>query len=40
MDGLQVQWLRAPEAVDLVGEWEAAADVLFERHAQYASQAR
>jgi AcrR family transcriptional regulator len=40
MDGLQVQWLRTPEAVDLVGEWEAAADVLFERHAQYASRAR
>ena len=29
MDGLQIQWLRAPDAVDLVQEWEAAAEVLF-----------
>jgi AcrR family transcriptional regulator len=29
MDGLQIQWLRAPETVDLVRKWEAAADVLF-----------
>jgi AcrR family transcriptional regulator len=29
MDGLQIQWLRAPQTFDLVGEWEAAAEVLF-----------
>lgn len=29
MDGLQMQWLRSPETIDLVEEWEAAADVLF-----------
>lgn len=29
MDGLQLQWLRAPDTVDLVREWEAAADALF-----------
>lgn len=29
MDGLQLQWLRAPDAIDLVAEWEAAAAVLF-----------
>ncbi len=31
MDGLQIQWLRAPDTVDLVREWEAAAEVLFGR---------
>ncbi|MGQ4383746.1 TetR/AcrR family transcriptional regulator [Streptomyces sp. SAS_270] len=29
MDGLQIQWLRAPETFGLVREWEAAAEVLF-----------
>jgi AcrR family transcriptional regulator len=29
MDGLQIQWLRAPETTDLVREWEAAAQTLF-----------
>jgi AcrR family transcriptional regulator len=29
MDGLQLQWLRAPETVDLVREWESAAVLLF-----------
>ncbi|GAB3207176.1 TetR/AcrR family transcriptional regulator [Marinactinospora thermotolerans] len=29
MDGLQTQWLRAPETTDLVEEWNAAAEVLF-----------
>lgn len=29
MDGLQIQWLRAPETVDLIGEWETAAELLF-----------
>jgi len=31
MDGLQIQWLRSPEATDLVQEWETAAEVLFAR---------
>jgi AcrR family transcriptional regulator len=31
MDGLQVQWLRSPETIDLVAEWELAADLLFSR---------
>lgn len=30
MDGLQIQWLRAPETVDLVREWESAAVLLFD----------
>jgi len=30
MDGLQDQWLRTPEAVDLVHEWETAAALLFD----------
>lgn len=29
MDGLQVQWLRAQQTIDLVQEWEAAAEMLF-----------
>ncbi|MFD8390862.1 TetR/AcrR family transcriptional regulator [Streptomyces sp. NPDC059680] len=29
MDGLQIQWLRAPQRFDLVREWEVAAEVLF-----------
>lgn len=29
MDGLQIQWLRAPETTSLVDEWEAAAAALF-----------
>ncbi|MGY6022289.1 TetR/AcrR family transcriptional regulator [Streptomyces spinosirectus] len=29
MDGLQIQWLRAPRTFDLVREWELAAEVLF-----------
>lgn len=29
MDGLQVQWLRAPQAIDLVEEWQVAAETLF-----------
>jgi hypothetical protein len=29
MDGLQIQWLRAPETTDLIAEWKAAADLLF-----------
>lgn len=29
MDGLQIQWLRAPQTFDLVREWEIAAEVLF-----------
>lgn len=34
MDGLQVQWLRSPETIDLVAEWEVAAETLFgPRHA-------
>jgi AcrR family transcriptional regulator len=31
MDGVQLQWLRDPGAVDLVAEWEAAAETLFGR---------
>jgi AcrR family transcriptional regulator len=31
MDGLQVQWLRAPETIDLVEEWDVAAETLFSR---------
>ena len=30
MDGIQLQWLRAPEAVDLVRAWESAAALLFD----------
>jgi AcrR family transcriptional regulator len=33
MDGLQLQWLREPGSVDLVAEWESAAEVLFAQHA-------
>lgn len=33
MDGIQVQWLRTPESIDLVQEWEAAATMLFARFA-------
>ncbi|MEV0898527.1 helix-turn-helix domain-containing protein [Actinoplanes sp. NPDC049802] len=29
MDGLQIQWLREPETIDLVTAWEAAAARLF-----------
>ncbi|SDT60572.1 TetR/AcrR family transcriptional regulator [Actinoplanes derwentensis] len=29
MDGLQIQWLREPETVDLVRAWESAAARLF-----------
>ncbi|HEY2697417.1 MAG TPA: TetR family transcriptional regulator [Pseudonocardiaceae bacterium] len=29
MDGLQIQWLRSPETVDLVREWESTAALLF-----------
>jgi AcrR family transcriptional regulator len=29
MDGLQIQWLREPESVDLVAAWDAAATRLF-----------
>jgi AcrR family transcriptional regulator len=29
MDGLQIQWLRAPFSTDLAQEWEAAAELLF-----------
>lgn len=29
MDGLQIQWLRAPETTDLVQEWDNAAEALF-----------
>jgi AcrR family transcriptional regulator len=29
MDGLQIQWLRAPETTDLVAEWQAAAAKIF-----------
>ncbi|MEV6007935.1 TetR/AcrR family transcriptional regulator [Streptomyces sp. NPDC051976] len=29
MDGLQIQWLRAPESVDLVTAWDSAAVLLF-----------
>jgi hypothetical protein len=29
MDGLQIHWLRNPEATDLVQEWETAAQALF-----------
>lgn len=29
MDGLQIQWLREPETVDLVGAWQSAAQRLF-----------
>jgi AcrR family transcriptional regulator len=29
MDGLQLQWLRYPETVDLVSEWEQASARLF-----------
>jgi AcrR family transcriptional regulator len=29
MDGLQIQWLRDPQATDLVTEWQAAAAKLF-----------
>jgi len=29
MDGLQIQWLRAPETTDLVAEWRTAAAKVF-----------
>lgn len=29
MDGLQLQWLRDPENIDLAQEWETAAEALF-----------
>ncbi|MCO8274246.1 TetR/AcrR family transcriptional regulator [Actinoplanes sp. TRM 88003] len=29
MDGLQLQWLRYPETIDLVAEWELASAALF-----------
>jgi AcrR family transcriptional regulator len=29
MDGLQIQWLRDPDATDLVAEWQAVAGKLF-----------
>jgi AcrR family transcriptional regulator len=29
MDGLQIQWLRAPESTDLVAQWQAAAAKIF-----------
>jgi AcrR family transcriptional regulator len=29
MDGLQIQWLRAPETTDLVAQWQAAAGKIF-----------
>ena len=29
MDGLQIQWLRAPQTTDLVAEWQAVARRLF-----------
>jgi hypothetical protein len=29
MDGLQIQWLHDPSVIDLVQEWESAADLLF-----------
>ena len=29
MDGLQIQWLRNPQTIDLVQEWRAAAEALF-----------
>lgn len=29
MDGLQIQWLRAPQTTDLVAEWQAVARTLF-----------
>jgi AcrR family transcriptional regulator len=29
MDGLQIQWLRAPETTDLVEQWRAAAAKIF-----------
>jgi AcrR family transcriptional regulator len=29
MDGLQLQWLRNPQAIDLTQEWETAAEALF-----------
>nr|WP_217652133.1 TetR/AcrR family transcriptional regulator [Tessaracoccus bendigoensis] len=31
MDGLQLRWLRDPDGVDLVGEWEAAAAAIIPR---------
>ncbi len=31
MDGVQLQWLRDPGTIDLVQEWEAAAEALFGR---------
>ncbi|WP_052956856.1 TetR/AcrR family transcriptional regulator [Mycolicibacter heraklionensis] len=29
MDGLQMQWLRTPDSIDLVNEWETVSEVLF-----------
>ncbi|GIF20006.1 AcrR family transcriptional regulator [Actinoplanes tereljensis] len=29
MDGLQVHWLRNPAEIDLVAQWEAAAEMIF-----------
>lgn len=31
MDGLQVQWLRDLQGIDLVAEWDVAAEMLFGR---------
>ncbi|MBC3841065.1 TetR/AcrR family transcriptional regulator [Streptacidiphilus sp. 4-A2] len=33
MDGLQLHWLRSPDSIDLVAEWETAAEALFARRA-------
>ncbi|GIM96799.1 TetR/AcrR family transcriptional regulator [Paractinoplanes toevensis] len=29
MDGLQVHWLRDPDEIDLVAQWESAAEMIF-----------
>ncbi|WP_194903647.1 TetR/AcrR family transcriptional regulator [Catenulispora rubra] len=37
MDGLQLQWLRDPDSVDLVKEWTAASEVIFGQAGQQTS---
>ncbi len=32
MDGIQPHWLRSPDTVDLVTEWETAAETPFAQH--------
>jgi hypothetical protein len=39
MDGIQLQWLRSPEAFDLLGAWRRLADAYFATHGRGATPA-